>query len=1178
MKATINSVFLGALLGAALVAAPAAAQSNDDGRVRYETMPGYGGEGMPYRDCSLPDSEMSASDEVSSSPARRQDMTTSSGISIEEAERLRAQRRTILGGQIDQFNQLLSTMQPNYPNRPVILFRKAEALRELADADYMAVRARFNECMNNWYACASDSECYEPVPDYTEAIREYGEIARNHPDYDRLDEVIFRLGETLMENGDGSTANTYLTRLVSTYPSSQYIPDAYLLMAEYQFDQDLLTAARGNYEQVLNHPQSPLYDYSIYKIGWVDINQGQYEDALTRFQTVIRNIDGGRTESADFRNQALNDMVRVYAELDNGWQRARDYFRNLEGEDYMRRKLTQLAGLFDDQGKDELRLEVLTFFLGEYPNDQKVPQWAEESIDSLVKIGNWERTEQSVRRFITMLEPTSRWTLSNQGNERELSTARLNSEAWLLMLITRNEQEARRFTNPEVKRRLWEQVATDYEEFFRRFPDSREAYDQRFYYAEILFQQLANAGDCNPRGGGHFVSETECLGYLRQAGDQFRNVVELQPDPAAEHTYASATGALLVYDRFMSATNPQVDRDLPAPGDYGQFFDNQTELNEDATNYVEIVAWFAELYPEDEQIPAASWRAASLFLYAGRIGEAAARFETIIEHHPNHRFAQQAALAAFVCYNQEENWVKIESVARRLLESCRGDNRICQRDSLQQAVAYAMNNQASDLVEAGNRARIESGERAAMPLYLQAAEKRVALYREFPESEWAAVALMNAAATYEQARQIRTSIDLYNEFLERYPQHEMVPEALYTLGLIHESQANFAEAADWFERVDAFASYDNRAEAVLQAGRLREALSEFDAAVRLYEHYLSLNDDVDTSKEVYFQLANLERSRNNLDAAFARYESFLSAYSNDPFRRLLAKYNQAAIRLEQGRGSDALTLYGQVYDMFGRGIPNFNERNEFSGWSQAPGGNFAESERARAIPFAAEAAFRLAEVDYERAKAADLTYRAGRTNELVAKLVARGEAIERGQQALVAAYNVGDAQWAVASLVRVGQLYKDFFRDLYETSAFDYDDCLRQTRDNFDMCDEAEGAIEGVLFEYGAQLEDRAMAAWYAARDVATANGVYTEWTRLLVTEMNDTDRSFRLGGAEGVEASQVSDPYISTRYILDLSDKLAAFEDFVPPTPALQLPGEPGGEAAPDATEVPSGDFGTGM
>ena len=740
---------------------------------RYLDTPGYDGEGMPYRDCSADETfEEEIEEDVSDSPAELRDATDeTSDLSAEERVALAEQERSLQEEQIRQLQELLDEMPSDYPNRADVLFRLAEAYRQLADADYLVAREDFNGCINNWYSCASDTPCYEPLPDYTESIDRYRDVVRNHPSYDRTDEVIFRLGETLMENDEAAEGVTFLSNLVSNYAQSDYVCDALVMMADHYFDNDLLIAARQNYEDAIEFTTCALYNYSIYKLAWVDINEDLFEVALSRLQEVVTNIDNAVDQRIDFRNQALNDMLLAYVEIDDGWILARDYYQSHEGEDVMRRKLGMLSDLYDEQGKDSERVALLTWFIDTYPMDSQIPQWADQMLVSLTNIGDWNGYEAQAREFIDYLDhrPGSQWWAANEGEQGAHSNARMLTENTLLHIINRNFTEAERLTNdPDTAHALYLEVAEDYESFFERFPDSSEAYDQAFFYAEVLYYQLADGGDC---GDDHWLSRGECDAFLQRAGEQYMAVVEMRPDPEADHTEDSAIGALQVFDDFMIREVPDIDDPLPPPDQFCDVYDCDTEvdLSESQTNYVDIVAWFADIYPEHELIPAASWRAAALFLRNGHIAEAAERFETIIEHHPNHRFAQEAALAAFVCYNYVEDWVNIESVARRLLDVCDdGDSDICQRDRLERAIAYAMNNQAEDLMEAGRALEIDGDDSGAQEMFLQAADTRVSLYEEFPDSEWSPTALFNAAATYERARAIDRSIELYNEYLTVY--------------------------------------------------------------------------------------------------------------------------------------------------------------------------------------------------------------------------------------------------------------------------------------------------------------------------------------------------------------------------------------------------------------------------
>ncbi len=1171
LKLNVLPPFVAAAILAA--AAPASAQ-NSDLMVRYFMDPGYEGEGMPYRDCSLGDDFV---DSVSETPARRDSVTLPSGLTADEAEAIRVQKHVELEALIGELDNLLSTMPPDYPNRPDILFRKAEAEKELADADYLVARAAFSECIDNWYSCASDAECYEPMPDYTGAIDSYRGIARNHPSYARLDEVIFRLGETLMENDNASEGIQFLTRLVNTYGDSQYIPDARLLMAEHYFENDLLIAARQNYDEVLTYPDSSVYNYALYKVAWVDINEYMFEDALTRFQSVVSNLDLSPDPSLDFRRQALNDMLKCYVELDNGWVRARDYYESYEGEELMRRQLARLGNAYDEQGKNEERIEVLSFFWDRYPNDDQIPQWAADLRDSYEKIGNWDRLEEGVRGFIAYMRPGTPWYVANSGNERSLTNAAGYSHDWLLQIINRNYTEAERLrrNQPEVGRGLFQECAGDFENFFEWFPESADTYDQSFFYAELLYYKLVHDSDETYPGcsDAHYMGKPQCDSWLAQAGTAYQRVVELDPTPEAEHAHDSAVGALQVYDDFMKRAVPNIDEPLPPPAEMEEWATQQLELygpeldcggemgvqgnpgslcatrtNPELTpmtDYVDIVSWFAQLYPEDDLIPAASWRAAGLYLRHNKIAEAAERFETIIEHHPTHRFAQQAAFGAFVCYNAVEDWVNIEEVARMLLEPCAeaADQEICEPGRLASAIAYAMNNQAEDLMDEGNGLRDAGDVRGSRAVYLQAAEKRVALYREFPDSEWSPNALYNAAATFEAARDVDESISLYNEYITVFGEHENVPDAMFTLGLIQDSQARFPVAADWFERVaETYPDFADASSAVLNAARLREALSQYDESLALYEQYMALEPDSEINNDLYFIMAEMEDGRGNADGAYDRYQNFLNDVTDDSIRRLIAVHRQAKIREGQDRDSDAMTLYTQIYNMYGPGEMAFNEESQPQGWVTEPGANYPGDDRLAVLPYAAEARFMLSEEAFMAARGSNI----GGWQELAEDIEGRFLAMTEAQKELFEVDAFGDASWAIAARSRIGELFYDFYKELIQLDPPDFDECLEATRYNYDVCDQAMEDFDDAVFNVSEQLRNRAEVAWIEARSAAVENNVFNEWVLHTIELMNDLDRAYAVGLTEGMNADNAGDAYLSTGYILDLAQKLDDFADFV--------------------------------
>jgi outer membrane protein assembly factor BamD (BamD/ComL family) len=64
------------------------------------------------------------------------------------------------------------------------------------------------------------------------AIGRYERILREYPDYEDLDEVIFRLGQGLAATARFAEARPMLARLEQEYPESKWVPEARQLLAE----------------------------------------------------------------------------------------------------------------------------------------------------------------------------------------------------------------------------------------------------------------------------------------------------------------------------------------------------------------------------------------------------------------------------------------------------------------------------------------------------------------------------------------------------------------------------------------------------------------------------------------------------------------------------------------------------------------------------------------------------------------------------------------------------------------------------------------------------------------------------------------------------------------------------------------------------------------------------------
>ena len=186
-----------------------------------------------------------------------------------------------------------------------------------------------------------------------EAVKAYIAATR-FPKYERMDEVLFRLATQLTTAKKDEQARGFFQRLIKDYPTSKYIPDAYLAFAEHAFEGGEMEAALRFYEKVEQFPKSSVYPYAAYKKGWCHVNLGDYKTALETFVGVVRLTQTGklavdRRQLELLAKEAKKDVVKAYAQV-GGADKARLFFAKVGG-DYAPKMMELLAERYWEDGK-----------------------------------------------------------------------------------------------------------------------------------------------------------------------------------------------------------------------------------------------------------------------------------------------------------------------------------------------------------------------------------------------------------------------------------------------------------------------------------------------------------------------------------------------------------------------------------------------------------------------------------------------------------------------------------------------------------------------------------------------------------------------------------------------------------------------------------------------------------
>lgn len=1042
--------------------------------------------------------------EVETGPGLSREEAQGEGMSPQEIERIKRRLEQKNREMIGKLDRLIEN-DPYNPSKPEWMFQKAELMWELRNMEYMRKRDEYNQCLvASDKGTVEESECTEPEPDYGEAQQIYKKILTQYPDYNRLDQVIFRLGKGLIEAGKDAQAVSYLQRLIKNYPNSKFIPNANLSLAEFFFKKEMLQSARDYYKKVLTYKNDPNFDYALYKLGWVYYNLNKFDNSVDTFKRVVERTE----DKLGFQNQALNDLVVAYSEIPDGWIKLRDYLLERRDKKFVYDKLTKMAGLYESQGKDQAAVEVYSYFIEERPNHKKIPSWMESVIIAKKKINDFEDLEKTINRYANYLREGGTWWTQNKANKNHLNNATLLKQSTLAFLATTYHKRAQEKDKSEDIAKQSEEVTgwykaavSYYQEYVDRFPKDTTSFDMNFYLAEIQLLDLGDYEKAAERYGNVVGLYNEGITPKGVKKKELKGIVQ-----------DAAYGRVMAYDELVKKHHEDsilvkmaqfqeqhgdkvLAEEKQTKGPPSEKEPNKKEaLLEYEKGFVKASDQYAEMFPNTDITPTVDFIAAEVYKARGHYAECIDRYESIINNAPKHRYASFAGNSLLEANYVLENWDEVEKWARYLIEKKIFD--VTPKDKLQSAIAYAINSRAQELDKNGKS--------------LKAADELLRLYNEFPDSELAPGALFNAAAFYERADQVKKAVKHYEQVVNKYPKDVKAPEALFVLGAIAEARANFGKAADYFARLGSdktyvikkddaegedsdgieksYSDHPQAADAVFNAANLREAMENWDESIATYEKYIEMFPGRDDIRDVRLKLGFLEKKRDNKDKALERFDKFLDRDDIKPEEKV-ELHTQIGLLIED---TQPRRWEKESDEHFTKAVETWKNMED-------------EAKKSGMRHSASHARFRQAERLYNEFRDQDVSFPMSKLQKTL------GEKAEKQQEAEKAYFEIiqmKSPRWASAASFRIGDMYSKFYQKLRDLPL-------------------PEGLSERQKMEYRFALDDRiaplqekAVKAFTNARNIALDLKAYNVWSEKSAAKVAELRQAqFPITGQKGVDA-----------------------------------------------------------
>jgi TolA-binding protein len=1000
-----------------------------------------------------------------------------------EIERLLGQREQLL---VTRRDEAIGLLEEFVREEPETAPEMADALLRLAELRWEIARVRYLEAFAAWQQVPEENRGTEPMPDYRPAIQLYDRILEHHRDFPRYDFVLYMKAYAFTELGDLEGALAIYRRILHDFPESRFVPDAHMALAEARFADLDYDGALPEFEEVLRHRDSELYDMALFKSAWCLWRLNRTTEAATRFRQVLDlGRDRGRLTSAqrrrlrDLQSEALDYLIQVFTEDERNT--AQDVFRFLEeigGERYAGRVLARLSLRYMDDARYDQGIAAYRLLLEMEPDNPDAVMWMQQIAAGYAAVDDSQHTLEALTELAEGYLPGSDWA-AGQSDPEAVEEAQARIERAIRVRAMRWHELGQR----DSSRTRFEWAERGYQLYLEHFPEDEHAYNLRFYRAEILFHRLQrypDAGDeylaaarLNPQGQytrdalynaiGAFerVREDQLQGCGSQSGGTSGARRTRTPPPTPPPT--------------TPATTPPGDATASAEGAEAEPAEPEDPCAGETSNdrkFSEAIELYVELFPNDPDLPEILFRQGRLY-YDREIFDPAVRlFGQLLERFPQSSYAHDAGDLILASFRRARDYANIETWARRLKRAPAFQSAEAQRD-LDTLILQAVFALGEQLAGRGEH-------REAADAYQRAAE-------EFPRDARARQAWYNAGLERQRAGDLGGAATAYDRLIELHPGSSEGALAAWAGAQMMESIAQFSDAARFYYAYGTrFPSGEHAADSLYNATLLRLAAGDWDEAARAASEFLERHPRDEQADEVNFLLARAHEGAEHWQDAARVYTEYSRA-SRNPDRDVEAQTRLALALQRAGdrSGADrALTAAVRT----GRGARSrLTDRGRY--WlAQA---RFMQGELVLA---------QFAEVQI-----------AGPVAGLRQRLE-RKSALLRDASTIfadVVQYNV--AEWVTAALFQIGRSYELFAQ------------ALREFEIPSGLSEEEDQAYRDQLAMFIIPIEEQALQAYEGGYQQAIELRIFNSWTAQLregLTRLNDVQYPpFREMGADIVEA-----------------------------------------------------------
>ncbi len=945
-----------------------------------------------------------------------------------------------------------------------------------------------------------------------QAAQQYKEIIDNYPTFPDRDQVLFLLGYTLWDMERYTDALTNYRILITSYPHSKYLPDAYLAFGEYYFEESAkehakLQKALIAYKKVAEYRESEVYPYALYKQGWCYFNLHDWRQAKDMFRAVIflAEMEEGTTgKKIEIRKEALKDFVLTYSH-EGSAIKAPQVFNRLAPKE-SKKMLTNLAGLYFGDGQDKKAIILYNYLIKQEKCSPEVPFYQGRIVDCGSRVGDKRYTVQQVRRLVDLFKKTEKClTKPSRQDEERIKEARELAELTLRKLASIWYKEAK-----ETKQRETFQYAQElFGDYLELFPRSEDAYDMRFAYAELLYHRLGEYKQAAAQYSKVVAHDLEWLEKHKKFPPKQKQSDKVKRSSPGTYLCDAAYKAVLAH-RELFKKERKLDRKKRVTSKPNSV--KPLSIPKDKMRFIRTAEVYMRHCPGDEDLCNIKYDIAETYYDFKHYDKAIENYDEVVGKCPRDDLAEYAANLVMNTLDEVlGDFERLDKYARKYYrnQSLMGSKPEL-RKLLNKLIPEIAFKRIADLESRLNESKKGQPGWNALRIHAYVARAYVKFYKEFKTHPLADEALFNSGLKFEQAERLDLAKKARNRLIQEYPTSDLVPETIFELAENYERMTDYQSAAELYERyaktyknmrgVGKAVTYrkkkgekntpkmdlekkslglrrtwntEDAEAALMNAGIYREALHQYGRAIQDRMEFVELFPSSLEAPNVYFSLGLLyEKMKEYRKAAdvFSRYSSLYMR--SHPDRAIASHMKRALMLLKMGNkyrreAEKEMQTTIALYRKQKRGRKNMHEAAEA----------------------VAHAQFIMAESVYREY----LTYRFKTiSSEKVIKqqLQEKQKRLEKVKKVYEEIAKLKQPEWAIASLYKIGRILEDFANTLYKAPL------------PKGLTSQQKELYLQMLRQMGQPIEDNAVTFFKAAVDKGSELGFYSKYTQLALNKL----------------------------------------------------------------------------